>query len=102
MPPVPVRFVDATHVLMSNGWVVRGVCVCEQSHARLLSRVLRCECGPSSCPWLPAHTPYAQTTRLRPSPMGVLTARSVRYNDLDGAAKKHLQDAAGDRVTLQL
>ena len=24
--PEPIRFVDAAHVLMSDGWVVRGLC----------------------------------------------------------------------------
>ena len=27
MAPTPVRFVDKAHVLMSDGWVVRGVCL---------------------------------------------------------------------------
>ena len=25
--PVPIRFIDRGHVLMSDGWVVRGACV---------------------------------------------------------------------------
>ena len=73
MAPVPVRFVDKAHVLMSDGWVVRGVCL----HV--------CVCS------LPHHLTHAPSW-----------CHSLQANRLDDSAKQQLQEAAGGRVTLRL
>ena len=69
----PIRYVDAAHVLLSNGWVTRGAN--ERHLPSSINNTL-----PSSMPLMFAPT--------------CVCARSLEYNELDANAKDQLTNAA--------
>ena len=74
MAPAPIRFLDKAHVLMSDGWVVRDVCL------HICMRMLS----------LPHHLTHASSW-----------CHSLQLNGLNGSNKQQLQEAAGGRIMLE-
>ena len=88
MAPVPVRFVDAAHVLMSDGWVVRGVCT-------LLAHFIRHSL------WAP-RLHFPALPRLPLTTVSHFSRHSVQDNDLYGSAEKQLRQAGSHLKELLL
>ena len=93
MQPHPVRFVDKAHVLLTNGWVVRGGSL---SHASTSTRVTPPQAFARAphLPTLVAPPPHTHTTPPSPALPVCHPLHSVEYNSLGDSAKAALRQAA--------